>query len=47
MLKKMGWSRGKGLGANEDGNIENVKIGLKQDNKGNVLKFRLKFIEFL
>ena len=34
MLKKMGWSEEKGLGKNEDGNIEHVKIKLKQDTLG-------------
>ncbi|XP_014661951.1 PREDICTED: PIN2/TERF1-interacting telomerase inhibitor 1-like [Priapulus caudatus] len=34
MLKQMGWSRGKGLGANEDGNTEHVKLDMKDDNRG-------------
>ncbi|KAI7834378.1 PIN2/TRF1-interacting protein, partial [Kickxella alabastrina] len=34
MLEKMGWSEGKGLGANEDGLKEHVKIKLKTNNFG-------------
>ncbi|TPX59494.1 hypothetical protein SpCBS45565_g07727 [Spizellomyces sp. 'palustris'] len=34
MLQKMGWSEGKGLGANEDGLREHVKVRLKEDNLG-------------
>lgn len=34
MLMKMGWAPGKGLGVNEDGNQEHVKIRLKEDNLG-------------
>ncbi|KAJ2735819.1 hypothetical protein IW152_001291 [Coemansia sp. BCRC 34962] len=34
MLEKMGWSEGKGLGANEDGMKEHVKIKLKTNNFG-------------
>ncbi|KAJ2831275.1 hypothetical protein FBU31_002307 [Coemansia sp. 'formosensis'] len=34
MLEKMGWSEGKGLGANEDGMKEHVKIKLKSNNFG-------------
>ncbi|KNC95918.1 uncharacterized protein SPPG_08675 [Spizellomyces punctatus DAOM BR117] len=34
MLQKMGWSEGKGLGANEDGLTEHVKVRLKEDNLG-------------
>ncbi|KAJ1941004.1 hypothetical protein FBU59_003632 [Linderina macrospora] len=34
MLEKMGWSEGKGLGANEDGRKEHVKIKLKSNNHG-------------
>ncbi|XP_060079344.1 PIN2/TERF1-interacting telomerase inhibitor 1-like [Ylistrum balloti] len=34
MLEKFGWSNGKGLGANEDGNVEHVKISLKNDTRG-------------
>lgn len=34
MLTKMGWSEGKGLGANEDGNTAHVKVKHKQDLLG-------------
>ncbi|KAI9475280.1 G-patch domain-containing protein, partial [Coemansia mojavensis] len=34
MLEKMGWSEGKGLGLNEDGNKEHIKIKLKTNSFG-------------
>jgi Pin2-interacting protein X1 len=34
MLSKMGWSPGKGLGINEDGEKEYIKLSIKQDNLG-------------
>ncbi|CAG8597308.1 16347_t:CDS:2 [Funneliformis mosseae] len=34
MLSKMGWLPGKGLGVNEDGAKEHIKLSLKQDNLG-------------
>ncbi|XP_044740896.1 G patch domain-containing protein 4-like [Chrysoperla carnea] len=34
LLEKMGWSKGKGLGANEDGITEHVKVSFKHDSKG-------------
>ncbi|KYB24768.1 PIN2/TERF1-interacting telomerase inhibitor 1-like Protein [Tribolium castaneum] len=34
MLEKMGWSKGKGLGAKENGIVEHVKIPYKNDSKG-------------
>ncbi|KAI8968980.1 hypothetical protein BDF20DRAFT_792647, partial [Mycotypha africana] len=34
MLQKMGWAPGKGLGVNEDGHKEHVKIRLKDNNLG-------------
>lgn len=34
MLEKMGWSRGKGLGAREDGITEHIRISYKNDSKG-------------
>lgn len=34
MLEKMGWSSGKGLGANEDGMVEHVIARYKNDEKG-------------
>lgn len=34
MLEKFGWSKGKGLGAKEDGLVDHVKVSLKNDNHG-------------
>ncbi|KAH8320728.1 hypothetical protein KR067_007754 [Drosophila pandora] len=34
MLEKMGWSKGKGLGANEDGSQEFVRVRFKNDADG-------------
>ncbi|CAG5097060.1 Oidioi.mRNA.OKI2018_I69.XSR.g14914.t1.cds [Oikopleura dioica] len=34
MMEKMGWTFGNGIGANEDGRKEHVKIRVKQDNRG-------------
>ncbi|KAF2895306.1 hypothetical protein ILUMI_10861 [Ignelater luminosus] len=34
MLERMGWKEGKGLGRNEDGLTEHVKVLYKSDNKG-------------
>ncbi|KAI8377602.1 G-patch domain-containing protein, partial [Radiomyces spectabilis] len=34
MLQKMGWAPGKGLGINEDGTRDHVKIKLKDDTLG-------------
>ncbi|XP_037046493.1 PIN2/TERF1-interacting telomerase inhibitor 1 [Bradysia coprophila] len=34
MLEKMGWSKGKGLGANLDGQLEFIKVSHKGDQKG-------------
>ncbi|XP_002138530.2 PIN2/TERF1-interacting telomerase inhibitor 1 isoform X1 [Drosophila pseudoobscura] len=34
MLEKMGWSKGKGLGANEDGQRDFVRVRLKNDAEG-------------
>jgi len=39
LMEKMGWTKGKGLGANEDGMTEHVKVSLKSDKKGK-LKFK-------
>ena len=33
-MKKMGWEEGKGLGANEDGMTEHIKVRFKDDTKG-------------
>lgn len=34
MLEKMGWQQGKGLGANENGITEHIKMSYKNDSKG-------------
>ena len=34
MMMKMGWSEGKGLGANEDGRTAHIKPEAKQDTRG-------------
>ena len=39
-MEKMGWKDGKGLGINENGMTENIKVKFKMDTKG--LKFNLK-----
>lgn len=36
MLEKMGWSSGKGLGANEQGMTEHVKVSYKNNQSGNI-----------
>nr|XP_054757761.1 PIN2/TERF1-interacting telomerase inhibitor 1-like [Lytechinus pictus] len=34
LMEKMGWSKGKGLGIKEDGNVSHVKVSLKNNNLG-------------
>lgn len=34
MLEKMGWEKGKGLGANLEGRAEHVKVSTKSDTRG-------------
>ncbi|XP_010156292.1 PREDICTED: PIN2/TERF1-interacting telomerase inhibitor 1-like, partial [Eurypyga helias] len=34
MLEKMGWSKGKGLGAQEQGNTEHIKVQVKNNTLG-------------
>jgi len=34
LMEKMGWEKGKGLGANQDGRVEHIKIKQKDNQKG-------------
>ena len=34
MLEKMGWQSGKGLGANEDGSTQHIKVSVKNNTLG-------------
>ena len=34
MLEKMGWEKGKGLGAKLDGNVDHISVRAKNDQKG-------------
>jgi Pin2-interacting protein X1 len=34
LMKKMGWTDGKGLGVNENGDVSNIKVHNKADNLG-------------
>ena len=34
LMEKMGWEKGKGLGAKENGITENIKVKFKSDSKG-------------
>ena len=36
LMEKMGWSAGKGLGANEHGSVDPIKVSLKSDNRGRI-----------
>ena len=33
-MEKMGWEKGKGLGANQDGMVTHVKVRQKDNQKG-------------
>ena len=35
MMEKMGWSKGRGLGREEQGMKEHLSVKFKDDNKGN------------
>lgn len=41
MLEKMGWSKGRGLGANEDGRSEHVSVEVKTDSRGIFLTIKM------
>ena len=34
LMEKMGWSKGKGLGLNQDGNVDIIRVQQKQDTVG-------------
>ena len=34
LMEKMGWSKGKGLGAKEDGKVQHIAASMKFDNRG-------------
>jgi len=34
LMEKMGWEKGKGLGANENGRVQHISLKLKDNNKG-------------
>ena len=34
MIEKMGWEKGKGLGAKEQGNVDIIRVNYKDDSKG-------------
>ena len=34
LMERMGWEKGKGLGANEDGQTEHIKVQIKNDKTG-------------
>jgi len=34
LMERMGWSKGKGLGANEDGMVDHIKASYKSDSRG-------------
>lgn len=46
----MGWSKGKGLGAKEDGITEHIRVSYKHDSKGSFLTYLflicLKYFDF-
>ena len=44
-MERMGWQKGKGLGAREDGMTEHIKIKFKDDTKG--MSSPRRFISFL
>lgn len=39
MLEKFGWTSGKGLGANEQGMVEHVRVKFKDDSGGKYMFF--------
>ena len=34
LMERMGWEKGKGLGANEDGDTEHITVRMKNDTTG-------------
>ena len=41
MMEKMGWAKGRGLGAKEDGNREHITLAFKNDSKGKVAFYEI------
>ena len=37
MLQRMGWEEGKGLGSEEEGPKEHIKVKVKRDNQGKLV----------
>ena len=40
MLQRMGWEEGKGLGLQEEGLKEHIKVKVKRDNRGECIVYK-------